>query len=371
MRLRAQRICCALARDPRDAVSRLLAVQAQDLPGALWAIGLRTAEATLATVERAIAEGAIVRTWPMRGTLHFVAAEDVRWLTRLLATRVSARFETRHRQLGLDDKQLAQARELLVSAMAGGRSITRPAAMALLESGGITVGGQRGYHVLVHLARSGVLVQGPAQGKQQTFVLLEEWVARTPASDAAEARSREEPLAVLAARYFTGHGPATVADLARWASIPKREASGALEAVADQLTSAKVDGERYWFSASAVSETDVGDSAHDRHSKLDTAGPRIDLLPGFDEYMLGYVGRGLQLGSFLERYGTLVGSNGMLAPTVLVDGRAVGVWKRTLRARTVSFEVTPFRRLTRAEERAIAAQQERYAAFFGLAREGG
>ena len=66
-------------------VGWLLAMQAQDYLGALWAVGLRMREATVAAVERAVAERRIVRTWPMRGTLHIVAAEDVRWLLALLA----------------------------------------------------------------------------------------------------------------------------------------------------------------------------------------------------------------------------------------------------------------------------------------------
>ena len=58
---------------PGDVVRWLVAVQAQDYPGALWAVGLRMRDATETAIEQAIANRAIVRTWPMRGTLHFVA----------------------------------------------------------------------------------------------------------------------------------------------------------------------------------------------------------------------------------------------------------------------------------------------------------
>ena len=59
-------------------MSALGAMQAQDYTGALWSIGLRMPNATEAEVERAIKERKIVRSWPMRGTLHFVAATDLR-----------------------------------------------------------------------------------------------------------------------------------------------------------------------------------------------------------------------------------------------------------------------------------------------------
>src|SRR5205085_1525694 len=73
---------------PDDVVRWLVAVQAQDYPGALWAVGLRMRDATETAIEQAIAERTIVRTWPMRGTLHFVAPEDVRWMLQLLTPRI-------------------------------------------------------------------------------------------------------------------------------------------------------------------------------------------------------------------------------------------------------------------------------------------
>src|SRR5438309_677615 len=67
------------------------AVQAQDYLGGLWAVGLRGTGITESGVERALANRSIVRTWPLRGTLHFVAAADVRWMLELSAPRILAR----------------------------------------------------------------------------------------------------------------------------------------------------------------------------------------------------------------------------------------------------------------------------------------
>jgi hypothetical protein len=195
--------------------------------------------------------------------------------------------------------------------------------------------------------------------KQQTFVLLDEWLSPTAADAAALARPREEALGALAARYFTGHGPATVDDLARWAGLIKREATAATAAIAGEFESAEYDGARYWFAprvAEAVSRT--------RPHK-----PSVHLLPGFDEYMLGYTGRSHQLGEHLEAYGSKVAANGMLAPTIIVDGRAVGIWKRTLKARTVNFATTEFEQLSSATRADMAAEQDRYAAFVGRKRD--
>lgn len=79
-RLHSQHIADSPFERPRDVVAWMGAVQAQDYLGALWAVGLRMRKATESDVVAALADRSIVRTWPMRGMLHFVAAEDVRWM---------------------------------------------------------------------------------------------------------------------------------------------------------------------------------------------------------------------------------------------------------------------------------------------------
>jgi len=75
-RLRNQQICERSFDAPEDVVRWMGAIQAQDYLYSLWAVGLRTREARQSTIEQAINEGRIVRTWPMRGTIHYIPAED-------------------------------------------------------------------------------------------------------------------------------------------------------------------------------------------------------------------------------------------------------------------------------------------------------
>ncbi|MDN5668270.1 MAG: winged helix DNA-binding domain-containing protein, partial [Renibacterium salmoninarum] len=52
------------------------------------------------------------------------------------------------------------------------------------------------------------------------------------------------------------------------------------------------------------------------------------LLPGFDEYLLGYADRGLALGT--DDAGRIVpGNNGVFLPTMLRSGRVVGTWRKS------------------------------------------
>jgi hypothetical protein len=209
-RVASHHIGGATFHDPDEVVRWLCAVQAQDYLGALWAVGLRMRSApesaTEAGVEQALADRRIVRTWPARGTLHFVAAADVRWMLGLLAARVILRSAGRYRQLGLDEATFARSKEVLTGALAGGKQLPREALYRVLDVAGISPAGQRGIHILSRLAQEGVLCFGARQGKQQMFTLLEEWIA--PAAP----KTRAEALVELTRRYFTSRGPATVQD---------------------------------------------------------------------------------------------------------------------------------------------------------------
>ena len=100
MRLAAQRIAPGGPATPGQVVRSMLAMQGQDFPGARWSIGLRGHGLTDHEVGSAFDARDIVRSWPMRGTLHVVAAEDIGWMLALLAPRVIAATATRRAQLG-------------------------------------------------------------------------------------------------------------------------------------------------------------------------------------------------------------------------------------------------------------------------------
>jgi hypothetical protein len=125
-RLLNQRIDGERFARPEEAVRWMGAMQAQAYQEALWAIGLRMQSATVADVEQAIAERKILRTWPMRGTLHFVPPEDAKWMLALLTPRVLAGDKRRQQQLELDDTIIDRAGKLFHAGLAGGRRLTRP-----------------------------------------------------------------------------------------------------------------------------------------------------------------------------------------------------------------------------------------------------
>ena len=99
-------------------------------------------------IEKAIENREIVRSWPMRGTLHFVTAEDLRWMLKFLAPRVIERSTGLYRQAGLDTKVLTKSGKLVSTALKGEAQLTRNEIYAILERARITTAEQRGLHIL-------------------------------------------------------------------------------------------------------------------------------------------------------------------------------------------------------------------------------
>ena len=317
------------------------ALQAQDHGQSLWAIASRLRTPSTAAVEAAAAAGTIVRTCPMRGTIHWVPAEDAHWIVELSADRMVTTAATRRRQLGITDDELLRARDVLVAALDGPGIWDRPAVMALWTDAGIPVDGQRGYHLLWNLALQRVVAIGPMAGRQQTFVLLDRFVP-------PERRvTPTDPGAELARRYLQSHGPCTAKDFAWWCGSTLTEARRRLD-VAGAVTDAAA-GERMML------------TAPDAVASGGRAG--VALLAGFDEYLLGYQDRSDVLPpAFADR--VVPGSNGIFLPCVVDDGTIVGTWKRSIGKDRVDVTVTPF--TGRAPSmRALTAAAGRYAAAVG------
>ncbi len=344
-RLINQRIIGERCDQPEEVVRWMGAMQAQDYQQAVWAVGLRTRAAGLAEVEQAIAGGKIVRTWPQRGTLHFVAAEDAKWMLDVSAQRRLAADATRRRQLELDDQTVGRCGELFQAELASGKRLTRSAMMQLLEDAQISTTGQRGYHLLWYHAQAGLICQGPLDGKEQTFMLLDEWV---PTS---RQLSREASLAELAGRYFASHGPATLDDFAGWAGLTLTDARIGLDAVQSTLVAEKSEGKAYWLAGDAPD--------HQMQEATD-----IHLLPGFDEYLLGYKDRSDVLA--VEHAPKVVpGGNGVFFPIIVVNGQVVGTWKRSIKKNAVTITLTPFAPLATPED-VLSAAAGRFSDFLGM-----
>ena len=291
---------------PGSLVARMGAVQAQDFAMARWAIGIRLPGYTDAAVKDAFDRGEILRTHVLRPTWHFVAPENIRWMLMLSADRIKTSARSRDRELGISEALYHQAGRLMRKALEGNRQLTREALGRILVKAKIQLNPARMVHFLMRAEADAIICSGAMKGKVHTYALLEERVPHV------RSIYREEALAMLARIYFSSHAPATLQDFVWWSGLNVSEAKSGLEAVRTELVAEKNGGQEYWMTGAAIDPPEAETSAH--------------LLPAFDEYLIAYRDRKSVLE--LEYKSRAISSNGVFRPVILVNGVAVGTWKR-------------------------------------------
>jgi hypothetical protein len=335
LRLHNQHIAHQQFKKPAAVVRWMGALQAQDYPGAKWSIGLRLPGSTDAEVEQAIADQHILRTWVMRGTLHFVAAEDIRWMVELLAPGLIQSNARRYKQLELDDQTLSYSSETIADAVQN-NPLTRKQLFEVLEDKGISTAGQRGVYMLQRASLDGLFAQTVMQGNNNpTFVTMLK----------AKTMPKAEALAELAQRYFASRGPATLKDFIWWSGLSAADARAGFEAIKSGLAEMKLDQQSYWH-------TDV---------KFDSE-PGVYLLSGFDEYLLGYQARSLVLDA--KHAKKVWPGGGTFHPTIVADGQVVGTWKSVVKKGTLI--ITPAFFGDAPTDDSLDAAVQAYGKFMGM-----
>ena len=342
-RLYSQHILNQRFKSPSELVSWLGAMQGQDYAGAKWAVGLRLPGINDEDVEKALKDRTLIRTWVLRGTLHFVAGSDVHWLLELLAPRIIARNARRYRELELDEKTLYRSNNILKNALSDNNQLNRRELLAILEKKGISTEGQRAPYMLQRASIDGLICQGVTHLNNPIYMSMDE----LPRSRTME---REDALAELAKRYFNGHGPATLKDFVWWSGLLVNDAKAGLELIKHELEKEIINGKTYWLSSNLTGRFDS---------------PKVNLLPWFDEFLLSYRDRSASIGAKQVKQ-MLKSTNGMLSSTIILDGRVVGKWKRTIRKDNILLELKYFRTLNDLEKDALKSEILRYGEFIDL-----
>jgi hypothetical protein len=346
LRLASQKISRGLApgqNGPADVVRWMTAMQAQDFHGAKWAIGLRASGSTNRDVERAIESGKIVRSWPMRGTLHFVAPEDLSWILDLTSPRLLKAATTRHASLDLTRSVLDRARKASEHALSGGKRLTRAEMYDLFRSVKISPDSDRGYQLLWALSQHKTLCFGPPSGASQTFVLYDEWIKKHHAFD------RDEALGEFVLRYFRSHGPATLHDFALWSSLTLADAKVGVAVARESLAEITIDKTAYFLDPNVAEE------------KSDA----VYALPGFDEYLLGYKDR-TAAASTEHMKKILPAANGIFMSTIVSRGLVVGTWRRVIDRKRIVVTASPFSKLSAKTAAGFRNAMRAYGKFFAL-----
>ena len=319
-RLISQQIAGTTFKTAKDIVGWMGAMQAQDYAMVKWAVGVRLPGATDSTIENAINRGEIIRTHLLRPTWHLVTADDIYWMLALTAPRIKASVKSSHKRLELSETILLKSNTIIEKALRDGKHFTREALVAELGKAGIATDENRASHLLVWAELNGIICSGAMQGGKLTYALLEERVPKT------RLLHKEEALAALAKKYFTGHCPAALDDFIWWSGLSAGDAKHALELVKSNFVAVTIDSRTYWLTHSYSTPKIDEESVH--------------LLPAFDEFIISYKDRRASLP--YENKKKAVSDNGIFRPIIVLNGLVIGIWTRTAKKDRVFVELDLF-----------------------------
>lgn len=342
-RLRSQHLTEPRLPGAADVVESLLAVQAENPSQSAWAVAARTASPGAADLAHLLDEGRVIRTHVLRPTWHYVTVDDLVWLLELTAPRVRGTFEQQLATTpGLTAPERERACELILAAL-GAQQLTRAQLAGTVADAGLAVSGHDLMLLLADLELQALVCSGAPVDGVHSYALLAD---RLPSPRRLE---REEALAELVVRYFTGHGPATERDLAYWATLTVTDVRAGLASVADRLEAFEHDDLTFWHAPGQQPPAAPGN-------------PAGHLLQVLDETYRGYAPASRWV---LDAAGVVPRSREAAIGMALHDGQLVASMRRTVTGRQVVFELRPYESWTPDAAAAVELAASAYGDFLG------
>lgn len=347
-------------RDPSEAVSAVGQIQAQILSAAEHAVGARAWHCSRGTLRRAMWDDrVIVKTYGLRGTLHLIAADELPFWNAVMRSDAYWDDPTWQQGSGLTADRLGDLLAAIDDALRE-RCLTRD---ELATAVGSRLGGDftarlssTWGELLRPAAYLGFLCFGPNAGSKVTFVRPYDWLGHQQSVDSRTAL----PDAVR--RYFGAYGPATRSDLGRWFGAPPKRARQLFDLVSDELTPVRIEGTRAWVLAPD------NDPASWPSPDVFRGAPSVRLLGQYEAYVLGCGPKEQVLPDWARQRVFSVGRGryeGAAANQILlVDGLVAGMWERSQARTGIEVLVECLTYLTGPQQRALASEAERLAAFY-------
>lgn len=343
IRLRSQQLVKPEFNDPKDLVSWMGAMQAQDYPRVKWALGIRLKSPKIKTVDEAIRRGDILRTHVMRPTWHFVTAEDIRWMLKLSSQRIIAACNSFAKGNGVDiaESIYTKANDLFVKILEGNNHLTKQELEDEIVKAGILPDSPKLGYLFTRAEQEGIICSGNDKGGKFTYALLEE---RAPM---AKDLPREEALALLARKYFCSHSPASLEDFVWWSGLPVTDARQAIGLIDAELIKEKFASQNLFV--------------HQQWGKRIKSSDVLHFLPPYDEYLISYKDRTAAMDK--EHHPKAFNNFGIFYPVILHNGRIIGNWKKTVKKGDISIETSFFGEYQKPDDEQIKKAADRYKRF--------
>ena len=397
IRLHSQQLINPVFNNPKDLVSWMGGIQAQDYTMSKWAIGIRLKAGNLQTVNEALAKGDILRIHVMRPTWHYVAAEDIRWMLKLSSRRIITANDSFAKSRGQDISVdiYNKANRLLEKALAGHNHLTKQEIDNIFKEGGLETNERLSNRFLIHAEAEGLICSGADKNNKITFALLDERVPPIQEIDNifkeggletnerlsnrflihAEAEGlicsgadknnkitfalldervppiqelhKEEALAILARKYFRSHSPASLKDFVWWSGLSVTEARQGIAAIEQELLTDRFLAQKLYVHQSYKEEktTDI-----------------LHILPSYDEYLISYKDRTDVLNK--EYQHKAFNSFGIFRPVILYNGQIVGNWNKVIQKQTTHIEMNWFKKNTKIKRELLSLAERKYLTFF-------
>lgn len=344
-RLKYLRVSDTRLSSPEKVVETLVAIQGQDYAASKWAIGLRTQGLKEEDVESAFLAQKIIRSWPLRGTLHVVSAKDIYWLLDLLGPSTVSKYAAHYKKIELDLKVLKKCYSILSKNLSNRNFLTRKEISSILKRSGIITNTTRLSHILQRAGLDALICFGPKRGKEFTYALIDEWIPKIKKVK----RPKEEALYDLTEKYFDTRSPATLADFVWWSGLNVKDAKTGIESFGSKLRSFQKEDQIYYL----PKKVDLVDEDSDT----------LFLLPAFDEFLLAYTDRRDCMHPSPKR--PLTPADDLFRPTLVVNGWVNGIWQREFKKEEVILKVNTYKPLNQNLRKKLNKSAEEYAAFLG------
>lgn len=329
---------------PKELVSWMGAMQAQDFNMAKWAVAIRLNSCTEQEVEDAFNRGDFLRTHIMRPTWHFVSSEDIRWLLKLTGERIQSAWKYA-KDLKIEEQELMKCYRLLEKILRDNNHQTKEYITKIFEQEGLGATPRHIYHFTMRAEAEGIICSGTLKGNKQTYALLEE---RAPQSKDIH---KDEALTKLAQRYMQSHSPATLQDFIWWSGLTIKDCRHAFDLIKNELIKDRFDSTELYihetYKESTSSESDL-----------------FHFLPAFDEYIISYKNRTNVLD--LEHHPRAFNNYGTFQPVILYNGHAVGNWKKVKKAKGIDFDISFWDRKFKVNKELLALAEEKFQNYYSI-----
>ncbi len=206
---------------------------------------------------------------------------------------------------------------------------------------------------LMHLVGArGVVCYGPARGQEPTFVRADAWI---PGWKDVPVEQAEIELLRL---YLRAFGPATPRDFSLWSGMTLTEARQIWGHEQPGLVPVSIEG---WRAELLQEDVDALLGTKARFGQ-----PLVRLLPYFDTFLLGHEGRDHLVDR--DHRTSIFRPQGWIAPVVLVNGQAAGIWGYVWEGQQVQVKVQPFDEFPKGVRKGIEAEADGLGRFLGTAK---